>query len=1339
MFLAQLVLFIAIISTVVTFTGLRWVYDSVEDKIYDLIERKSDYSRDRVSFGHARPSWKDFRIGLLLPELRIDGHEFGDIGIFFDPFRLLTGADKALVKIELKDFSGEILFDQTGGLNFKGLQLQPNLGLGNMHQGDAPWLALNLLEIDQEIELRELRVLDPSNNFSAALSDGTFRFDADDARLRAQAKLVTDWGVEAEFDMDLAKRQTGLVGYFGLEVSALDLAEIPTPFLSAFKVQPSGTLDKARLRIALDDRGNARADINFPASSKILLRHRETGYSSDLEVVAINFNARRQRGGLLLSSELRLAADANSSMPPKINGELFFVTGGAGSGSAPDTEQPPGDETSEPLRQLGMSLLLPYIDNLEPGPAKISGQNISLPAMQQLARTILPALEQRLRGLGAISLRQGFLRHWQLQFDEQRDPDWSFNGSIDGISAAIDGPHPGMIEDISAQLRIEPNRGRVFVNADAVRIDFPTVFDRPLPALAIRGLIELDVGADAVSFTAEIPFWELHSLDASADIRGQLRFHPEQGLEVDLNGEFQLPDLAILESFYPYRAVPEGLAEWLHDAEIRGRADNGTLVMRGPMRSFPFERGPGELRLDADVILERIHYTEGWPLLRDAYGKFSISDGGVQLALPQGFSHITEAPDASGGNADPQSPKTRVRDILIEVDRILGPTHIMRGSMTAAGDISELLGFARRGPLSEELGPFVQDAVGRGPVEAVIEDLTVPLHDPDRLRVRGHLNLAETRVESKNLLLKVDDIDGRIDFTRYDYRAKDLRMRIFGNDFKVNASSDDKARRKGQTRIEIVAEGLADPAVILKNYALPGWHRLSGKTAWRAVFDVVKKPADASPRVRLVATSDLRGVKVNLPAPLAKTVFRGIPLRLDLLLENAGEERALEVQYGDLLSLRMVHDPDNININRGHARFGPAPISKLGLPQGRIFRVTGSMKELDVDGWLDFIDEVQAQPTPPVRPPQVPAQINTWPYSAENLRAEHIEYLGFKWRGLKADIKTRGNYYHGTFSSEQAGGSADVPRSPDLGLPVFARLEYLDFDDLESVGEEAEPLGEVPPLDVKIDELVFQSAFIENLDVNLVPVNGGMETRRFSFSNKGLKARGQASWRRASRRAARATHDTSKVSINLDYTDLGRAWYGLTGDGDVFEGGSGNSKVELSWDHSLFDPEFSEITGDLSFNASDGRLLIINPVAAKALNLLLVTQWFKGLDAAAGLLYSKIEAKMKLRDSSLHQERTRITSDLALIDIQGKTNVVEETLDLKAFVNPPISAALPAGGYLLGGVPGLLGGLLLQGLTNLLSDDDERSGLLYDVGGTWDEPLFVLSDPSESEAPRRQP
>ncbi len=1332
---AQLSLFLLIVVVILAFAGARWIHANAEDLIYGLIERNSDYDRDRVSFMQPRLRWKGLGIGLLLPQLRIDEHEFGDLSIFAAPLRLLTNVNEALVRIELEDFFGDIIFDQTGGLNFKGLHLQPNLGLGSMHESSSPQLALNLLEIDQAIELRELRLIDPYNNLNTALSDGYFRYDASDAHLQAQTKLITDWGVEAEFDMDLAKKQSGLQGHFGLEVSTLDLERIPTPLLSAFKVRPSGTLDEARIQVTLDNRGNARADINFPGSSKIFLRHRETGYSSNLEVAAIHFNASRRKEGFLLAAELRLAAEPNSSVSPKINGELLFLA--ETDAESLDLSESGGDRDVEPFQQTGMALLLPEVDRLQPGPAKISGQGISLPAMQQFARTILPALEQRLRGLGGISLKEGHLKRWQLQFDERSDPSWSFDGSIERMSAAIGGDHPGSIEDISALLRVEPNRASVFVNSEAVRIDFPTVFEKPLPAIATRGLIELEIDAGANYFEAEIPFWGFYSLDASADFRGQVHFSPEQGPEVDIRGEFTVPELAILESFYPYRAVPEGLSDWLREADMRGRADNGMLVLRGPLRSFPFEGDAGELRIDADVHLEQIRYTGDWPLLRGASGTVSIADGGFEMALPQGFSHITEARDAAGaGDARGAGPKTELRDIFVDIDSIHGPINLVRASLTAAGDASELFNFARRGPLAGQLGPFVQDAVGSGPVEAVIEELVVPLHDGDRIEFRGNLNFTGTRAESEKLLLKADDIRGRLDFSRDKYRVKDMSMQVFGGDFRVDATSDDSAGRRGQTRLEVVAEGSADPARILKNYSIPGWHRLSGEAAWKAVFDILKKPEDASPRVRLTATSNLKGLRVNLPKPLTKTVFRGIPFRLDVLLDNAGEDRTLEAEYGDLVSVHMVHDANNININRGHAHFGPMAGSKLRLPRGRLFRITGSMEEIDADGWLDFIDEVEALPSPPVKPPKVAARLNTWPYSVENLEAEKIEYLGLRWRGLQADVETRGNYYRSTFSAEQAGGRADIPRDSALGLPVFARLKYLDFDDLEPVAQEAEPPAEVPPLDMKIDEIVFQGSFIENLDVDLVPVSGGMETSRLSFSNKGLKASGRGSWRQASKRGGVA-HDTSKISLDVELKDLGRAWYGMTGDGDVFEGGSGRSLIELSWDHSLFDPDFSEIIGNINVNVKNGRILFINPVAAKVLNLLLVTQWFKGLDGESGLLFSELEANMILRDSSLHQQRTQISSDLAFIDIKGKTNVTDETLEVKAFVSPPIAAALPTTGLLLGGVPGLLGGFLLQGLSSLFGGGEERSGLFYDVGGTWDEPEFILSEPPEDDTFQR--
>ena len=74
--------------------------------------------------------------------------------------------------------------------------------------------------------------------------------------------------------------------------------------------------------------------------------------------------------------------------------------------------------------------------------------------------------------------------------------------------------------------------------------------------------------------------------------------------------------------------------------------------------------------------------------------------------------------------------------------------------------------------------------------------------------------------------------------------------------------------------------------------------------------------------------------------------------------------------------------------------------------------------------------------------------------------------------------------------------------------------------------------------------------------------------------------------------------------------------------------------------------------------------------------------------------------------------------------LKGRTDLVKQELDQIAKVNPDVSNLIPITAGVVGGVPGLVGALLVDQVVKAFGGDTDRvAQIRYKISGKWDDPV----------------
>ena len=869
------------------------------------------------------------------------------------------------------------------------------------------------------------------------------------------------------------------------------------------------------------------------------------------------------------------------------------------------------------------------------------------------------------------------------------------------------------VRGLTGRLWLRGLEGRLILDGGPVTADLPHLFSDPLVLGKLMGqLFWREVNAGWVVGTRSLV---VENPDLKLEVAGELARMPDPAATpyISLLAHLDGPDLIILRRYLPRPAMKPRTYDWLVQAFQGGRVTAADILVHGPLASFPFAQPVG--RFEALVGIEDVvlDYLPGWPAFSGIRGNLAFR--GPAIAIQAEGTRVFDA-RLQGIRAD-------IPDLADEF-----PMLAITGQAETSG--ADGLRFIREAPLDTALKQRFKGVTVEGTLGLDLR-LDVPLaHDDPRVtQVQGKLGFRDNRV----LLDQVEfaAATGSLTFTRDGFQAEGLRARIA--DVPVTLAVE-PATVNGQSVTRLRLAGTVAPSQLGRLFGTDGppaplWSvvqaRLQGGTAWQAVVNAPPADAGGERQLSVTVSSDLRGLRVDLPLPLGKGPGQSRQLQVEAALGSAASQ-LVRVRYGEdvAATLALARGPGRprlqgaeIQIRRGAELSAGAPPSGINLAAD--LETVLLLPWIDLAGAVAGAEQGAAASTRGRQPP------------SEAPLPKHLDISAKRFDfGTQAVNNTRltadfepASGWSVVLRGEGASGVAAMPPAGS-NQPVRVTLDRLALVPVEgssSTLRASDPRG-LPTIEGRCKEFSFDGRALGALTVAAQPDAEGMSVSSLRLESPQLTADASGHW------AWKGGQQLSRFRVALSSPDLGKFLDTLGYEKAGLEGGRIRMEIDASWPGSPAAFSLASSRGRLAVKIKDGALTDVEPGAAgRVFGLLSVqalprrlTLDFKDL-FGKGFRYERIEGTFNVEGGNAYTQDLMLKGDAANLEIAGRVGLTAEDYDELVTVTPSVSTTLPIAGALVGGPIGAVAGLVAG--TLFKNEINRAASFQYTVKGPWAKPV----------------
>ena len=503
------------------------------------------------------------------------------------------------------------------------------------------------------------------------------------------------------------------------------------------------------------------------------------------------------------------------------------------------------------------------------------------------------------------------------------DPLW-VQARLDQLAMAPDGRLPGLA-GFSGQLWSDAEHGYLRIDGRQMRLRLPRLFRAPLTLSRAEGRIRWR-RLDEARWQVDAPRLRVDTPDIQTRSRFLLQLEAGNRPWLDLQTRFADGDGSQVSTYLPVGIMQPRLIRWLDESLRQGHVRAGGAVVRGRLGRFRDLLRDGQFRVDFDVEDLTLRYAEGWPALTGARAAARFTRQGIGI--------------------DVQSARifqSRVGPAQVRIPRYHQP--LLKVSGRLQGPFADVARFMAESPLADEATPVLREMRISGNYRGRL-NLDLPLI-PERMQRdgdwQGELQLENVAIGMYDGKVDVSGLQGQLRFDRNGETARDLRGRIFGSPAVFDVFS---RPLDGGRQTSIVARAELDSAMLLERLDLRPDGRVQGRSAWQGVFRFGRDAEGRPLPSVLQVTSDLVGVALRLPSPLAKPA--GEPRQLGAELTFARGHRVdVAFRYADVLNGVVRHGPQGIE--RAALHFGPP--REVAMPPSPKIVLSGRLPGVRLPEW----------------------------------------------------------------------------------------------------------------------------------------------------------------------------------------------------------------------------------------------------------------------------------------------------------------------------------------------------------------------------------------------------
>ncbi len=789
---------------------------------------------------------------------------------------------------------------------------------------------------------------------------------------------------------------------------------------------------------------------------------------------------------------------------------------------------------------------------------------------------------------------------------------------------------------------------------------------------------------------------------------------------LDLTGSLARADGARVWRYLPL-GLPEETRHYVRDAVRAGQVSRVQFRVRGDLRQLPFsDPRQGDFRVTAHVTNATYAYVPTtppaslpWPALTDLSG---------ELVFDRASMSVRSASASFAGLPGLRLSKVEAR--IPDLDHT-----VVSVSADAQGPLPQLLQLVRSSPLARLTGNALDQAGGTGNAGLQLH-LQLPISRIEQSKVQGSLAFAgnELRITPDTPLLA--RTQGKVQFSETGFSLAGVQARALGGELRLEGGMRPAPNAGGespiQSTIQLRAQGTAT-ALGLQQARELGWvaqlaRHASGSAAYSLNLNVRRGVPE------LLLSSNLQGLALALPAPLAKAAQTSLPLRYEnRLLREAEATPAggvspvlrdqLTVELGSVGTATWQRElrAGRTRVLRGAIALGLAAGESLPLPADGVQALVQADR-LDIDAWAAVLEPLGASAagTPPDSQAS-PGSPGTGLPAADTPADYLPTRFALRTRELSAQGRTlhqallagtrEGGVWRANASADELEGYAEYrPASAREGArdggtgQLYARLARMRLPPSQAAQIEelfAEQPSSLPALDVVVEDFELRGRKLGRVEVEAHNRGGDGAAREWRLAkfnitapeasltasgNWALLGGASAGSSDSSSAAASASRQRrTALDFRLDIRNAGAllARFGME---DVVRRGKGVMEGQVAWTGAPMNPDYRSMSGQLHLDVQSGQFLQADPGLAKLLGVLSLQALPRRLTLdfrdvfSEGFAFDFVRGDVRIERGVASTNNLQMKGVNAAVLMEGSADMNHETQDLHVVVVPELNA-----------------------------------------------------------------
>ncbi len=742
----------------------------------------------------------------------------------------------------------------------------------------------------------------------------------------------------------------------------------------------------------------------------------------------------------------------------------------------------------------------------------------------------------------------------------------------------------------------------------------------------------------------------------------------------------------------------------------------------------------------------------------------------------------------------------KLTDVKAELPALADPEHVLRVVGKGNGPLQDLVRFVNASPVAQWTRHFTDSSQGTGNAVLALA-LDLPLTHARDAEVAGSIQLAGNDLAVNALAPPLTRLNGRVDFTDKGLTIAGVTGQALGGPIRIDAATRSdgyidlnaegtleartlRASAAGGDAKDVIKDAAKDStkdaarevittptAMLIPRIA----QRLDGSARYtvslrlrsKRLAEAVGSAAATTPgKPDVVIESNLAGLTIDLPAPLAKSAAESWPLRIEMTRSatggsthpamnlaanaNAIDSEDIRVALAGKVNAsisRRRNPQGQFVVTRAAYAVGDEAIAADGPPSVRV-----DLPSLDLDAWRDAIKQI-GLPRPASPEQAASIKVDNLIPERVNLKTRKLHVAGRDFDNVSFDAQHVATGWQGNVVADQIAGKLSYIDVSDkaptksgftsaASSRLVARLARLTIPKSDSGSAQVESAldaskqKDFPAIDLVADRFELRGRALGRLEVVAENVGRG-DTREWQLEKLGLTTP-EASFTAKGVWGHAGSSENTKLDFNLESSDVG-ALLDRFGVVKTVKNGTAKMSGNVGWNGGPTAIDFATMTGRLKLEADKGQFLKADPGIAKLLGVLSLQSLPRRflLDFSdvfeKGFAFDTIRADATVAQGVVSTDDFKMMGVQATVLMSGSADLERETQNLHVLVLPEINAGAASLGYALINPAVGLATFVAQ---YLFKDPIARAlSLEYNVTGPWVKPNVTKIDHAGNETP----